>query len=77
MRRVPTPEQVAEARAVLAAAQAATGLSLVQLAAALGVTNTALHRWRAGTRAMDETARRLCRAYALVPELVGALSAEA
>ncbi len=72
----PTPEQVADARAVIDAAQAATGLSLARLAAALGVSNTALHRWRAGTRAMDETARRLCRAYTLVPELVGALSAE-
>ena len=48
------------ARAVIEAAQAATGLSLVRLAAALGVAPSTVHRWLSGAREMPGPAVRLC-----------------
>lgn len=66
-------EDAAEARAIIEAAQAATGLSQVGLARALGVWPQSLRRWLAGDAPMGEPERRLCRAYTIAPELVGAL----
>jgi DNA-binding transcriptional regulator YiaG len=57
-------------RAVIEAAQHATGLSQVALAELLGVDPSALRRWLSGARAMPEPARRLCRALAHDPSLV-------
>ena len=58
------------ARAVIEAAQAATGLSLVRLAAALGVAPSTVHRWLSGAREMPGPAVRLCRVLALYPALL-------
>jgi DNA-binding transcriptional regulator YiaG len=63
-------------RAVIEAAQHATGLSQVGLAELLGVDPSALRRWLSGARAMPEPARRLCRALAHDPSLALVISGE-
>lgn len=63
-----------DARAVIEAAQAATGLSQVRLAAALGVDPSTVRRWLSGAAPLAEPERRLLRALTLRPELVGLLA---
>lgn len=63
------PEQIAATRAAIARAQEATGLSQVALAGALGVDPATLRGWLYGRSRIHPAALRLCRAYALAPDL--------
>lgn len=61
-------------RDVIQQAQAATGLSQVRLAAAVGVDPSTLRRWLSGALPTPEPARRLLRALTLHPEIVKQLA---
>jgi DNA-binding transcriptional regulator YiaG len=68
-----TPEQVAATRAAIKRAQEATGLSQVALAGALGVDPATLRGWLYGRSGIHPSALRLCRAFALAPDLASVL----
>lgn len=65
----PTPDRVYITQQAVERAQQATGLSQVALAGALGVDPSMLTRWLSGAAAIHPSALRLCRAFALAPDL--------